>query len=290
MVWIVFRTIKNFVIPLFSRFGRWAAEQTHGSQWVKDNEIRITKYGEYVFRLVFHSTMSIYGFYYFLDEPWWKGETEQVFAKYPYQEVSVPMIWYYVLQSAYNMDALISLLQLSVTFRGGRIAWSSTRRGDFWEMFAHHVATNLLVFGSAARRFHRAGSMVFFVHDVSDISVDLSKLSNFLKWKITTIVCFLIMTVNWVVTRLYILPFVIYKTALTKSHILMAERASPLHYVCHRHFFYVIFGLLIALHFFWFLMFLRILSTLVLKFEVHDYSEHKKGEQQTIDTDDKKQQ
>lgn len=288
LVWIVFRTIKSYALPCFSRLGRWAAQRSHGSEWIAANEIRITKFGEYVFRLLFHSAMSWYGVHYFLNEPWWKDPTGEVFDKYPYQEVSVPMIWYYVLQAAYNLDAFISLLQMSLTFRDGRLTWSETKRGDFWEMLAHHVATNLLVFGSSGRRFHRAGSMVFFVHDVSDITVDLSKLANFLKWKITTIVCFLVMTVNWVVTRLYILPFVIYKTTLTKSHILMAEGASPLHFICYRHFFYVIFGLLIALHFLWFLMFLRILSAMIMKFEVHDYSEHKKGEKQTAETDKKK--
>ena len=190
------------------------------------------------------------------------------------------MIWYYVVQAAYNLDAFISLLEMSITFHDGMLTWSEKKRGDFQEMLAHHVATNLLLFGSSARRFHRIGSMVFFVHDVSDVTVDLSKLANFLKWKATTIACFVTMTITWVVTRLYILPFVIFKTVLTKSHFLLADGASPLHYVCHRHFFYVCFALLISLHFFWFLMFLRMLKAMIMKNEVHDYSEHKHGEHQ----------
>lgn len=112
-----------------------------------------------------------------------------------------------------------------------------------------------------------------------DVPVDLSKLANFLKWKITTIVCFGTMAITWFYTRLYILPMKIYVTSITKSHFVLEHGAVPvLLYVCYRHFFYVFLGLLILLHTAWFAMFVRMFITLVVKKEIHDYSEHKKGE------------
>ena len=115
-----------------------------------------------------------------------------------------------------------------------------------------------------------------------DIPVDLSKLANFLKWKITTIVCFGTMAITWFYTRLYILPMKIYYTSITKSHFVLEHGSVPvLLYVCYRHFFYVFLGLLILLHAAWFAMFVRMFITLVVKREIHDYSEHKKGEPPT---------
>jgi hypothetical protein len=114
---------------------------------------------------------------------------------------------------------------------------------------------------------------------VVDVPVDLSKLANFLKWKITTIACFGTMALTWLYTRLYILPVKIYWTTLTKSHYVLESGTVPvLLYVCYRHFFYVFLGLLILLHAVWFLMFLRMFHTLIVKRECHDYSEHKNGE------------
>jgi hypothetical protein len=160
-----------------------------------------------------------------------------------------------------------------------RIEWSDTVRGDFREMFIHHVVTNLLVIGSSFCRFTRVGSMVFLVHDISDIPVDLSKLANFLKWKATTAVCFATMVGIWLITRLYILPFIIYRSVLLESWLVCSNGyIPPIYHIMYKPIFAVLIGLLIFLHLFWFTMFIRMGYVLVLKGEAHDYSEHKKGE------------
>jgi hypothetical protein len=201
-----------------------------------------------------------------------------VFDGYPLQDVDTAMTWYYLLQSAYNADAFLSLLELSLQFKRGRLVWSPTKRGDFTEMLVHHIATNLLVFGSAAFRLSRVGIMIFFVHDVSDVPVDLSKLANFLKWKNTTVTCFAIMTFTWMITRLYLFPFRIFYTSWMAGQNVMVEGLSPLYYIMYRHLFAAGVILLVVLHAVWFMMFMKMLRTLLVKGEVHDYSEHKNGE------------
>ena len=288
---LVIRAVKAVLLPLFCRMGREAGRRTHGKKWEAENEERITKFGEYVYRLFFHSAISALGIYYFYDKEWWSMEgwhftgTRSLFLGYPNQPILPGMAWYYIIQSAYNLDAMVSLLEISfdVKFRSKgmpvRITWSKTVRGDFSEMLVHHVATNLLIFGSSHCRLQRVGSMVFLVHDLSDVPVDLSKLANFLKWKVTTIVCFFTMTLVWMITRLYLLPAVIVWSVFTESHYVAATDLPPLLYICHRHFFYVLLSLLILLHATWFTMFVRMFLTLVSKNEVHDYSEHKNGEE-----------
>ena len=121
--------------------------------------------------------------------------------------------------------------------------------------------------------------MVFLVHDISDVPVDLSKLFNFLKWKWSTLFSFTVLTVLWLYTRLYIFPFTIYRSLLTECHYVMQEGFPVLIYIAYRHFFYFFLGLLILLHAAWFVMFLRMYHTFFVKKEgCHDLSEHKGGE------------
>jgi len=295
---LIVRNIKRLIMPVFRTIGRETGRMTHGEEWLKLNEERITKFGEYVYRLVFHTSISVFGLSYFLRQAWWAREglsfvgTRALFTGFPNQPIEPGMIWYYLIQAAYNMDAMISLLEISFDVKlqnpvsQGKIRfpvfvrWSKTVRGDFGEMFVHHIATNLLIFGSSHCRLNRTGSMVFLIHDVSDVPVDMSKLANFLKWKTSTVVCFFTMTLTWMFTRLYILPFVIYYAVITEGHYTMADGLPPILWVAYKHFFYVLLGLLIFLHLTWFGMFIRMFITLVTKNEAHDYSEHKSGEKQ----------
>jgi hypothetical protein len=225
------------------------------------------------------------GVYYFWDKEWWKtGGTVTLFRDYPHQDIQAGMIWYYLIQSAYNLDAMMSLLEMSLCLQKTsgilpRLVWSSDCRGDFREMFIHHVITNLLVIGSSFFRFTRVGSMVFLVHDLSDIPVDLSKLANFLKWKISTIVCFITMVVVWCMTRLGVLPFVIYNSVLYETWwVCESGVIDPIYYAHYKPIFVILIGMLILLHLAWFTMFLQMGWVIISKGEAHDLSEHKKGE------------
>ncbi len=162
------------------------------------------------------------------------------------------------------------------------IGWSSDCRGDFQEMMIHHIVTNLLVIGSSYIRMTSMGSMVFMVHDVSDIPVDLSKLANFMKWKISTIICFATMVIVWAMTRLGILPFVIFKGIIDHSELAYTTGSCTKQF--HDMYVLIFYGLLsaiIALHLVWFTMFIKMGYLLINKGEAHDLSEHKKGEEQS---------
>jgi len=289
---IALRRIKSILLPRFSELGRAAALHTHGRKWLKkkNNQIRIAKFGEYVFRLIFHTIISIAGIVYFWDKEWWRVDgTQSLWIDYPNQPIDPGMSWYYLVQSAYNVEAMLSLLAISFVikaapkgkFPGFRIEWSPHVRGDFREMFVHHVVTNLLIMGSSSFRLTRAGSMVFLIHDISDIPVDLSKLANFLKWKLSTAICFTTMVVLWCITRLTILPFVIFKSVMIESWMVCASGVvDPILYVVYQPVFVSLMVLLILLHAAWFTMFLQMGYYLIFKGEAHDLSEHKSGENQ----------
>jgi hypothetical protein len=302
---LLIRAIKSFFLPFFRSVGRQAARKSHGEKWEVDNQERIFKFGEYVFRLVFHSSLTIYGLYYFLNKEWWARDgfnlvgTRAYFEGFPNHPLEPGFTWYYLIQAAYNLDAMLSLLEISFAVRlkspfGEKIGdsrrfslqfpiqvgWSKSVRGDFSEMFIHHMLTNILVFGSSHGRLTRLGSTAFLLHDISDVPVDLSKLANFLKWKLTTCVLFVIMAVTWMITRLILLPSIFFYFALKESHYLLEDGLPLLIYICYRHLCYCCMALLVSLHLAWFLMFIRMVLAFVIKNEMHDYTEHKNGEDQ----------
>jgi len=316
------RLLKANIMPVFSNMARTYCRKVHGPNWEKDeaNAERIFKFGEYIFRLCFHSCISLVGIWLFYDKPWWSSVsqflvgnssrfdentiqhhhhhmgTKSLYINYPFQPVEPGMIWYYLVQCAYNAEAMISLLELSLCLEFQsikyqcdnskwrfpiKIKWSESCRGDFREMFVHHVFTNLLVIGSSYYRFHYIGSMVFIIHDISDIPVDLSKLANFLKWKTTTTICFVGMCITWLLTRLYILPFIVWRSIIYESWLVCADGyIPPMYYNMFKPIFVNLLGVLILLHIYWFSLFIRMGLVLVQKGEAHDLSEHKNGEQQ----------
>lgn len=327
---LVVRTFKKIFMPKFSLWGKRLGRAAHGPEWEADNQDRIIKFGEYVYRLIFHSSISAYGVWIFRDKSWWNnamGGTRNLWELHPNHPVESSMAWYYLIQCAYNVDALLSLLEISFQFEWVnpmtyssaleflekehvvnesqrkkqvldlmiksrqqtvfwtpffQIKWSPSVRGDFREMMAHHLVTNALIFGSSFYRFTRIGSMIFLIHDLSDVPIDMSKLANFVKWKNTSAVCFTIMLITWVINRLWIFPFVIFKSFLMESYhyLVVLGTMDPVFYQLHVMPFCILLGGLVMLHVMWFCIMLRISWTLLRKGEAHDYTEFKHGEDQ----------
>lgn len=105
--------------------------------------------------------------------------------------------------------------------------------------------------------------------------------ANFVKWKAATIVCFFVMCLTWLATRLYILPFVILRSILMEGRLIMEFTfVTPEAFLFAHGMFVALVGLLVLLHVAWFFMFMKMLAMLVARKECHDLSEHKHGEQQ----------
>ena len=55
------------------------------------------------------------------------------------------------------------------------------KRKDFLVMLIHHILTLTLIIVSYATRYHKVGILVIFVHDVTDILLELTKCHVYLK-------------------------------------------------------------------------------------------------------------
>lgn len=62
---ITIRHIKAILLPRFCNVGRNIGRSTHGPEWEHNNPERIMKFGEYVFRFLYHTTLSVVGVWYF---------------------------------------------------------------------------------------------------------------------------------------------------------------------------------------------------------------------------------
>lgn len=286
---ILIHQIKFAMYPFFQSIAKKMGAKTYGEEWVVQNPERIYKFSEYCFRLIFHTSISIYGLWIFNSNDWWhssNGGTQNFFINYPNHSLRPDMIWWFLFQAGYNVDAMASLLLISFSahlnlkrFPYFHVGWSKTVRGDFREMFIHHLLTEASFFAGSTLRLTRILFSMVIVHDISDIPVDLSKLANFMKWKKTTLICFSTMCIVWIITRLTILPFVLFNSGLFESHIILVEKSvAPEVYFCYRPLFTFITVGLISLHAMWFMMFMQMIKVLILKGEQHDLSEHKKGE------------
>jgi hypothetical protein len=298
---LLLRQIKATLMPIFQRAGRSLGCAAHGKEWDTLNTERVTKFGEYVFRLLYHSVISILGLVYFWNLPWfrfWENGTLMLWMDHPRHEIGVGLTWYYLIQSAYNIEAIVHLTELSFDIHLQSpfnvklcewqsplvCRWSPTCRGDFREMAIHHVITNALIMTSSFFRFTRIGSMVFVLHDLSDVPVDMSKLANFVKWKTATTFSFIALLIFWVLLRLLALPLVIIKTVLYEGTVHMGTiPLGPFYYhLAYLTVFKILLLSIFFLHIVWFIILVRIALRLALKGEAHDLSEHKKGEDHKI--------
>lgn len=92
------------------------------------------------------------------------------------------------------------------------------RRKDYFVMYMHHIITIMLVAGSFAAGYLRVGIIILYVHDVSDVFVDLLKMVNYLKLEnrrglFASEIAYFACIVSWVFWRLYKFP----KTAIYAS-------------------------------------------------------------------------
>ena len=100
-------------------------------------------------------------------------------------------------------------------------------------MLVHHVVTLALVLLSYHYNFVRLGVVIMFLHDSSDIVIDLLKMCNYLNLEgpsgcFAVEICFITNFVSWAYTRLYVFPVhVIYRAVMTASREIATAPGAP---------------------------------------------------------------
>eukprot|EP00038_Savillea_parva_P018067 m.22362 g.22362 ORF g.22362 m.22362 type:complete len:367 (+) comp3976_c0_seq2:2-1102(+) len=145
------------------------------------------------------------------------------------------------------------------------------RHKDYFVMYSHHVATVVLIGGSYLLGSLRIGLLVLFLHDASDIFVDLLKMTNYAGldadagYYLTELV-FVLQLATWAYARLYTYPI--------KGVMATWQSVGPFSHTTLQHFGLLLMGsfltFLVVLHIWWYFLFLRILYRLLTAESAHD--------------------
>jgi hypothetical protein len=145
--------------------------------------------------------------------------------------------------------------------------WLEERRQDYAEMICHHVITVALVLGSLLANEVAIGLVVLFVHDSSDILLDLMKMSNYLKLQdrhgwFASETLFVLNYISWIYLRLYVFPMYVIDAVAYDDY---ATRCSPdgTEFPGTTPWSGILLHLLLVLHCFWFAVLTRIAVRIV---------------------------
>jgi hypothetical protein len=184
---------------------------------------------------------------------------------------TVPDIWEnFDLIKVFNSPSQ-PILSLNVFYMYQLATWLYTahlhtvnpfRNKDHYQMYFHHIVTILLIIGSFMYNLQYAGLVVMFIHDFSDIFIDLMKMSNHLVLDVSTgfyltEIFFGLNLVSWIYMRFYnfgykvIIP-IVYN--ILNIDTLMYQKILA---IC------LLF--LLVLNIMWFFLFLRILYSLIIE-------------------------
>ncbi|KAL4222919.1 Ceramide synthase 5 [Mactra antiquata] len=210
------------------------------------------KFRECSWHLVFYTAFFVYGMIYLWQKPYfWK--TIECWRNWPVQDVTSDMYWHYLLELGFYWSLVFTL-------------FSDNKRKDFKEMIIHHFATMVLMYFSWLLNFVRVGTLVLVVHDAADTWLALAKMSIYAKNKLATDIFFGIFLVVWVISRLFVYPFVVlYCTTVEPYTIKLMDTTFGAQW-----FFNFFLYLLLVLHFIWTYLIFRIVYRKMMKGNVED--------------------
>ena len=188
------------------------------------------KFSEASWRCFFYSFVFIFGMSMLIQAPWF-WDNLYCWVDYPRQTVWPSVYYYYMLEGGFYLSLLLSIV-------------TDVKRKDFLEQVIHHFSTIFLIAFSYVANFVRVGTLVMAIHDVSDIFLEGAKCFIYAKNKDVANAIFNVFAVVFILSRIFIFPYVILHTTWVKSMWLF--QPYPGYY-----FFNVLLFILQLLHIFW---------------------------------------
>ncbi|CAK9149277.1 unnamed protein product [Ilex paraguariensis] len=212
---------------------------------------KIRKFKESAWKCVYYLSAELIALAVTYDEPWfsktryfWVGPRDQV---WPDQKYKLKLKGLYMYTGGFYTYSMFAL-----------IFWE-TRRSDFGVSMGHHVATAILIMLSYIFRFGRVGSVVLALHDVSDVFLEVGKMSKYSGAEALASFSFILFVLSWTLLRLIYYPFwILWSTSYESIQSINMEKhkvAGPIYYYVFNS---LLFGLLV-LHIYWWVLMYRML-------------------------------
>ena len=179
---------------------------------VNDEEARLKymkKCADYSGQLILFTVFSIWGFRVLKDYkhmPWFMGGKFDAIESFetmatcrPFCEFPRPVHDWFLFTAGYYFGDLI------------RHVLFEERKQAFGEFLIHHLASTLLIIGSAYANNVGIGSNISWLHFITDIPIAAVKILSSTVYETSTMVAFLgVLIPSWFYFRLMCLPFYIY--------------------------------------------------------------------------------
>jgi len=260
--WIGTFLVLRFICSnyIFNNIGNLVVSRKKWSGEVREEKLK--RFGHCLFKLLWFVGISTYSYFLLRNKEWFppslggKGVTATMFDGYPWIEVDESLRNYFMIQLAYHSHSLIYQFTL-------------TRRGDFLEMFLHHVVTIALITFSYLNNYLPMGCLVFFIHDITDIFAYLMKVAVDSQHIMLNVVCYYLLVLTWLIGRLTIYPFIILYSCIIESLVIFDKMYGWL-------FFNVFLICLLFLHIYWFYLFMQIGKRFYNRGQIGDGTEEAK--------------
>ncbi|NXI44290.1 CERS6 synthase, partial [Galbula dea] len=152
----------------------------------------LTKFCESMWRFTFYLYIFTYGVRFLKKTPWlWN--TRQCWNGYPYQPLLPDLHYYYLVELSFYWSLMFS-------------QFIDIKRKDFGIMFAHHIVAVILITFSYVTNLTRVGTLIFCLHDASDIVLEAAKMANYCKCQKLSDLLFFTFAFVFIVSRLAIFP------------------------------------------------------------------------------------
>ena len=207
-----------------------------------DRDVKIEKCATQIYKTLTYITLSIIGYVLLKDEDYYPrslgghGDIEQMWVDLPYQKQSKNIYLYYIIALSYHLHSLIDQFK----YYG---------KPSFGDMMLHHIITIGLILFSFFNNYVRIGTLVLYLHDISDICGSLSKITLHSKYDVITIISYCGLLLTWIYFRLFVYPFQVIKSALKQVPYPHHEKNK---------FLIFLMASLVVLHVYWFITFLLI--------------------------------
>eukprot|EP00208_Stichococcus_sp_RCC1054_P000408 CAMPEP_0206138104 /NCGR_PEP_ID=MMETSP1473-20131121/3074_1 /ASSEMBLY_ACC=CAM_ASM_001109 /TAXON_ID=1461547 /ORGANISM="Stichococcus sp, Strain RCC1054" /LENGTH=293 /DNA_ID=CAMNT_0053531433 /DNA_START=347 /DNA_END=1229 /DNA_ORIENTATION=+ len=231
---------------VFKPLGRWAVCKNRRSPTKKESGT-IYKYKESCWKACMNATMAVLA--YSATELSWLRNTRGFWegcTRLPCDfAVSNAVRIVYIVEMGFYIQAIPYL-----------VFWE-TRRKDFLESFAHHVATLVLIVYSYWLNLTKVGVVVFWLHDVNDIFMELAKIGRYAGRDLLPNALFVVFLLSWIATRLVMFPGCVIRSVLYDAAAVAKENGITMH--PHYEIFSGFLIFLLCLHIYWTWLIMKVL-------------------------------
>lgn len=226
----------------------------------------LKKWCDQSWQLVVHVTMSLCEWEILKHETWWQ-DTDTLWVVNHDTGLCIASEYPFKIKFFF-------IFQLAIwTYTAFSCKYLEEVRKDYLVMMAHHVITIILICVCYLTGYLNGGLLIMYLHDVSDIPLDILKMLNYVKlgsWDgfFLTEIAFVVLLIDWIYFRIYLYPTKILATCIFHCRTLCYPLVEDFWFPKGLPFYIPINSLLVflwLLHLWWGFLILRLLVGILTK-------------------------